>query len=442
MTGRARGGVRERILRALALATACGTAGAFALGAFAGAADAQSTRRTTRTAAARKPADPRQQVLARVGRTTITRGEFEDRIEQLPAQFKGQVSTPEQKRTFLERLIEERVWLETALAHGVEKRPEVQAQLQNYRRDLLIRTYLGEAMGQAPAPADSAVEAYYAAHAAEFMADEQVQVRHIQVRDEKAARQVAKDLARPNADFAALAKKHSQDAVTKDKGGDLGQVSRRGMFGSLGNQPALAESAFAAPVGAVRGPIRTGLGWHFIEVTGRTPAAPRPLDAVRASITQRLAQEGNQAYYQQSLDRAKAELKVTTDAAAIDSLVNARKSAVDMFREAGEQPGPDDRIRAYRRVVELYPDNEYAPQALFMVGFVESEEKRDYDRAEAAFKELVERYPSSELVASAQWMLENMRSDKTPEFELPADMGPASSRDDAENKEPEAGTPR
>ena len=122
--------------------------------------------------------------------------------------------------------------------------------------------------------------------------------------------------------------------------------------------------------------------------------------------------------------------------------MNAKKSAVDMFREAGEQPGPDDRIRAYRRVVELYPDNEYAPQALFMVGFVESEEKKDYDQAEAAFRELVARYPSSELATSAQWMLDNMRSDKTPEFELPADMGPASSKDSAENKEPEAGTPR
>jgi peptidyl-prolyl cis-trans isomerase C len=438
----ARGRLRGGILRALALATACGLAGALALGALAPAADAQASRRTTTRTTAKKAADPRQQVLARVGRTTITRGDFEDRIEQLPPQFKGQVSTPEQKKTFLDRLIEERIWLETALAHDVDERPEVKSQLENYRRDLLIRTYLGEAMAKAPAPADSAVEAYYAAHPQEFMAEEQVQVRHIQVKDEKAAKQVAKELAKPGRDFAALAAKHSQDAVTKDRGGDLGSVTRGGMFGSLGRHPALAESAFAAPVGAVRGPIATGLGLHFIEVTARTPAAPRPLDSVRASISQRLAQEGNQAFYQQSLEQAKASLKVTTDQAAIDSLLHARKSAVEMFREAGEQPGPDDRIRAYRRVVELYPDNEYAPQALFMVGFVESEEKKDYDRAEAAFKELVAKYPSSELAASAQWMLENMRSDKTPEFELPADMGPASQKDSAENKEPEAGTPR
>lgn len=422
--------------------TTCGLLAALGLGTITPAVSAQARTRTraARTTA-KKPADPARQVLARVGRTTITKADFDARLEQLPAQFKGQVSTPEQKKAFLDRLIEERIWLETAAAAGVEKRPDVQSQIANFRRDLLIRTYLGEAMAQAPPPADSAIAAYYEAHKGEYMAEEQAKVRHIQVKDEKAVKQVRKELSRSGADFVALAKKYSVDPVTKDKGGDLGPVTRSGMFGSLGRHPALAESAFAAPVGVVKGPIQTGLGWHFLEVTEKVPATARPLESVRSTITQQLAQEGNQAFYQQSLAKAKADLGVRLEQAAIDSLVNARKSAVDMFREAGEQAGPDDRIRAYRRVVELYPDNEYAPQALFMVGFVESEEKKNYDQAEAAFNELVAKYPSSELAQSAKWMLENMRSDKTPEFELPGDMGPASGKDGATNKDSPAGKP-
>ena len=64
-----------------------------------------------------------------------------------------------------------------------------------------------------------------------------------------------------------------------------------------------------------------------------------------------------------------------------------------------------------------------------MMGFVESEEKRDYDKAEEAFKGLIAKYPRSELVPSAQWMIENMRSDKTPDFDLPGGMGKASEHD-------------
>ena len=107
-----------------------------------------------------------------------------------------------------------------------------------------------------------------------------------------------------------------------------------------------------------------------------------------------------------------------------------------MFRDAGEVPSVDDRLNAYREVVTSYPESEYAPQALFMVGFVESEEKKDYDQAEVAFKELLEKYPKSELVSSAQWMLENMRSDKTPEFDLPGDLGKASEHDSPQHANP------
>jgi len=430
-------------VRAFAFATGSALVAALLAGSLtltldvhAAAAASSAKKKTTSAAKAKPPADPRDVVLARVGSSTITRGDFEDRLEQLPAQFKGQVSTPEQKRTFLDRMIEERVWLETSLAAGVEKRPDVQAQLANHRRDLLIRTYLSEAMAKAPAPSDSAIKAYYDGHLGEFMAEEQVKVSHIQVKDEKTAKQVQKELAKPGADFAALAKKYSVDAVTKDKGGDLGAVQKTGFFGSLGRQQALADTAFASAVGAVKGPIQTGLGWHFIEVTERIPAKPRPLEEVTPLISRQLAQEGQQNFYQESLAGAKAALKVSTDTAAVDSLVNSQKSAVELFREAGEQPGPDERIRGYRRVVELYPQDAYAPQALFMVGFVESEEKRDYDRADAAFRELIARYPDSELAASAQWMIDNMRSDKTPEFELPGDLGPANAVDGTENKNP------
>ena len=118
----------------------------------------------------------------------------------------------------------------------------------------------------------------------------------------------------------------------------------------------------------------------------------------------------------------------------MNALANAQKSAVDMFREAGETANVEERIGAYRRLVELYPDSEYAPQALFMVGFVESEEKRDYDEAEEAFKQLLAKYPKSELASSAQWMIDNMRSDKTPDFELPGGMGKASEHDSPENQ--------
>jgi len=54
--------------------------------------------------------------------------------------------------------------------------------------------------------------------------------------------------------------------------------------------------------------------------------------------------------------------------------------------------------------------------SLFMVGFINSEEKKDYDTAEKVFRELLQKYPKSELAASAQWMVDHMRTDEVPDF--------------------------
>jgi outer membrane protein assembly factor BamD (BamD/ComL family) len=84
------------------------------------------------------------------------------------------------------------------------------------------------------------------------------------------------------------------------------------------------------------------------------------------------------------------------------------------FAQTSDDPG--DRLRSFREVVDKFPDDEYAPQALFMVGFVLAEEMFDFSTAERTFAELVERYPESEYSDMARWMIENMGKD-TPKFE-------------------------
>jgi len=73
-------------------------------------------------------------------------------------------------------------------------------------------------------------------------------------------------------------------------------------------------------------------------------------------------------------------------------------------------------LDAYRKVVSTFPEADIAPQAQFMVGFIYSEELKNYDEAEKAFRDLLQRYPRSELAASAQWMVDHMRTEEAPNF--------------------------
>lgn len=65
-------------------------------------------------------------------------------------------------------------------------------------------------------------------------------------------------------------------------------------------------------------------------------------------------------------------------------------------------------IGFYKMVYEKYPGSDEAPKALFMSGFIQSNELRNYTEATSAFKTFLDKYPSHELASSAKTELDNM----------------------------------
>lgn len=65
------------------------------------------------------------------------------------------------------------------------------------------------------------------------------------------------------ADFAAMAKEHS-NCPSKRDGGDLGEFGRGMMV------PEFDKVVFTAPLHVVQGPVKTQFGYHLLEVTART----------------------------------------------------------------------------------------------------------------------------------------------------------------------------
>ena len=85
-------------------------------------------------------------------------------------------------------------------------------------------------------------------------------------------------------DFAALAKKHSED-TSAEQGGDLGFFGRGEMV------PEFEQAAFSLKVGDTSGLVKSAYGFHIIKVTERQDPFARELDDVRDEIRSRLTQE-------------------------------------------------------------------------------------------------------------------------------------------------------
>ncbi|HWB12032.1 MAG TPA: peptidylprolyl isomerase [Pirellulales bacterium] len=87
------------------------------------------------------------------------------------------------------------------------------------------------------------------------------QARHILVKTKEACEDL-KTQIEEGADFADLARKHSQCPSGK-QGGDLGEFAPNQMV------PEFDRVVFSCPVGTVQGPVKTQFGWHLLEVTSR-----------------------------------------------------------------------------------------------------------------------------------------------------------------------------
>jgi peptidyl-prolyl cis-trans isomerase D len=136
----------------------------------------------------------------------------------------------------------------------------------------------------------------YDADQARFVEPEQVRARHILLKADRstgpenvqavrARAQGLLDTIKNGADFAALAKKHSQDEATAGAGGDLGFFGRGVMVAPF------EKAAFAMQPGEVSEVVETQFGFHIIKLEEKKPERVQPLDEVREEIVRELQQE-------------------------------------------------------------------------------------------------------------------------------------------------------
>ena len=93
----------------------------------------------------------------------------------------------------------------------------------------------------------------------------------------------------PGADFAALAKKYSEDESNSANGGDLDYFGRGRMVAEF------EQAAFSMKNGEISNLVKTAFGFHIIKMVDNKPETTRPLAEVRTEIEDQLKWQKAQA---------------------------------------------------------------------------------------------------------------------------------------------------
>jgi peptidyl-prolyl cis-trans isomerase D len=181
------------------------------------------------------------------------------------------------------------------------------------------------------------IEQHYQQNLQQFSTPEQVRASHILLKTEgkddaavKARAETILKEAKSGADFAALAKEHSEDEGSAKNGGDLDYFSRGRMVKEFD------DAAFSLTPGSISDLVKSQFGYHIIKVVDKKPATTRPLDEVRQQIGDQLAYERAQTQVNDLATRLAASIKRPADLESTAKAQGVQVQQSDFF--AREEP--------------------------------------------------------------------------------------------------------
>jgi len=191
------------------------------------------------------------------------------------------------------------------------------------------------------------VVALYEERRDEFDVPEQTLARHIlvqvppeateeEVRELEALARAHRQRIVDGEDFAVVAAEVSDDAGSAANGGSLGWFRRGQMV------PEFDEAAFALALGALSEPVKTGYGFHLIEVQERKAAEQRTLQQVQHDLAfELLAKQTRRERAQARADQVAAAVRAgaTLETAARDAELTLERTGWLKRRADGFVPG-------------------------------------------------------------------------------------------------------
>lgn len=256
-----------------------------------------------------------RQIVARVGGVPITREELANRLIR------------KHGASELEQMIKEQIVNQVAQQHGLAvSKEEIDEELdqiirgygsreafledlaKRHSNEAAVREWLKNQLLLEKAIAldvtERDLEKYYREHKPNYEKQETVVARHVVVRTEQQAKEIAERIRRGEK-MEALAKQYSIDPNTKEIGGWLGPIER-GMV-----DPLFEKALFSLEPGEVSEPVLGELGYHVLQVEQKFPYRPSTFGESKDKVLRDLVQERTNAWLEERMKEIKIERFLT-----------------------------------------------------------------------------------------------------------------------------------
>ena len=274
-----------------------------------------------------KKEDQKGAYLATVGNSKITQADLEREIKSLPEFAQKLFEGSAGKEKFLDELIKKELLYQEALKKGLDKNPDYQKKVEDFRKLTLIGQLLEKEIEAKSKVTDQDVKDYYEKHKDELTSVSQIRASHILVKTEDEANKILERIKKGE-DFGSLAKKFSIDTGSAKNGGDLGYFSSGQML------PEFETAAIKLKKGEISAPVKTKFGYHIIKVVDKKMGKPLEFEKIKNAISQRIAAEKQKEFFDSYIENLKKTYKVEINKDAVSKLSGGEEK-----KEKPEQTG-------------------------------------------------------------------------------------------------------
>jgi parvulin-like peptidyl-prolyl isomerase len=362
-----------------------------------------------------------EELAAQVDSWTFTRDQLQEVIETLPESDRAKYDTPGGRAELTDAVIQEELYYQEGLKLGLHDEEKIKETLEAYERSLVVAEYFNQNIKPLAHPDDQEMHDFYEENQERFTRQPIARAQHIMSKnDPDKLREFKRMVEEGEEKFTTLAHKYSDDDLTQLDGGALGFFNPGGYMRGIGYSDELSEAAFSLEVGEISEPVKWRKGWSIVVLNELRPAVVRPFDEVRDEIMEVFVVQRIDEIRKVAFDELRKDYHV--DNFLAEELKLTTRTPEELWNLAQNSSDSWQRLRHYEEIVQRYPDSDHAAKAMFMIGFVNAEELKDFRAADRAFTRVLNEYPDSEVAESAKYMLETMNK-AAPQLEDQQDEG-------------------
>lgn len=226
-------------------------------------------------------------VVAKIGDREVTAAEVRPYLDSLPAPERASLTGDKAALTrFVRSILVNRAVLQDATEAGWDEKPQTVAGLARLRDQYIVESYLAE-VGKVPDdyPSDEDIGKVYTAEKERLQLPKRYRVSQIFIAEDgdkeaalKRAQEIADTLKDEPGEFAALAKRNSNDTASAARGGELGWLAENEIT------PEIRTAVAGLSKGDISAPVAGRSGFHILLLQDKREAGPAPLEEVKGEL--------------------------------------------------------------------------------------------------------------------------------------------------------------